>query len=104
MRGARPTIPQWMARCARDTCAGLAEQSRAPKAPGRQVWLPVLWEGYPRQKRHPEAGRFRIWSGRGHTEIAARTVGRVMALTKRVADDIPHGRRQTTPQDPPPPP
>ena len=61
-------------------------------------------EGYPRQKRHPDAGRFRIWSGRGHTEIAARTGGRVMALHNRVADDIPHGRRQTTPQDPPPPP
>ncbi len=36
----------------------------------------------------------------GNTEIAVRTVGRVMALNKRVYDDIPHGRRKTTAPDP----
>ncbi len=38
----RPTINQWIARFARDNFAGLEDQSRAPKAPVRKVWLPVM--------------------------------------------------------------
>lgn len=100
LRVSRPTINQWIARFERDNLAGLEDQSRAPKAPVRKVWLPVMVAVYHLQKRHPDAGRFRIWSVLGNTEISVRTVGRVMALNKRVYDDIPHVRRKTTPPDP----
>jgi transposase InsO family protein len=102
LRVSRPTINQWSARFERDNFAGLEDQSRAPKAPVRKVWLPVMLEVYPLQKRHPDAGRFRIWSVLGNTEISVRTVGRVMALNKRVYADIPPVRRKTTPKDPQP--
>lgn len=102
LRVSRPTINQWIARFEHDNLAGLEDQSRAPKAPVRKVWLPVMLEVYHLQKRHPDAGRFRIWSGLGNTEISVRTVGRVMALNKRVYDDIPHVRRKTPPTDPQP--
>ena len=45
---------------------------------------------YHLQKRHPDAGRFRIWSLLARLDISERTVGRVMALNKQVYDDIPH--------------
>jgi hypothetical protein len=45
---------------------------------------------YHLQKRHPDAGRFRIWSLLGHRDISERTVGRIMALNKRLYHDIPH--------------
>jgi transposase InsO family protein len=61
-----------------------------------------MLEVYHLQKRHPDAGRFRIWSVLGNTEISVPTIGRVMALNKRVYDDIPHVRRNTAAQDPQP--
>src|SRR5262245_48164696 len=42
------------------------------------------------QKRHPDAGEFRIWSLLARPDLSVRTVGRIMALNKRVYDDIPH--------------
>ncbi len=57
---------------------------------------------YHLQKRHPDAGRFRIWSLLGQAEVSVRTIGRVMALNKRVHDDIPHVRRTRDKQDPQP--
>jgi hypothetical protein len=42
-----------------------------------------------RQKRHPDAGEFRLWSLLAKDTISVRTVGRVMALSKHVYDDIP---------------
>jgi transposase InsO family protein len=66
------------------------------------VWLPVMLEVYHLQKRHPDAGRFRLWSLLGNTEISVRTVGRMMALNKQVYDDIPHVRRQAAPKAPQP--
>jgi hypothetical protein len=48
-------------------------------------------EIYHLQKRHPDAGEFRIWSLLANDDILVRTVGRVMALNKQVYDDIPHG-------------
>ena len=47
-------------------------------------------EVYHLQKRHPDAGEFRIWSLLANDTISVRTVGRVMALNKQVYDDIPH--------------
>jgi len=99
---ARPTINQWIGRFERDNLSSLEDHSRAPKAPVRKVWLPLMLEVYHLQKRHPDAGRFRMWSVLGHTEISVRTVGRVMALNKRVYDDIPHVRRNVAPKDPQP--
>lgn len=94
LRVSRPTINEWIGRFERDHLASLEDMSSAPKAPQRKVWLPVMLEVYHLQKRHPDAGRFRIWSLLGKTEISERTVGRVMALNKRVYPDIPHVRRK----------
>jgi transposase InsO family protein len=70
--------------------SSLEDKKSGPKSPERKVWLPVMLEVYHLQKRHPDAGRFRIWSVLGNPEISERTVGRVMALNKRVYPDIPH--------------
>ena len=57
---------------------------------------------YHLQKRHPDAGEFRIWSLLARPDLSVRTVGRIMALNKQVYDDIPHVRRRG-PQPPPQP-
>src|SRR5712691_5868106 len=85
----RPTINTWIARFERDNGASLADQSSAPHTPARKVWLPVMLEMYHLQKRHPDAGGFRIWSLRGHTDLSVRTVERMMALNRQVYPDIP---------------
>jgi transposase InsO family protein len=59
-------------------------------------------EVYHLQKRHPDAGRFRIWSLLARPEISERTVGRVMALNKQLYDDIPHVRSSRVKLDPAP--
>ena len=102
LRVSRPTINEWIGRFERDNLASLEDHSSAPKAPVRKVWLPVMLEVYHLQKRHPDAGRFRIWSVLGNPEISERTVGRVMALNKRVYTDIPHLRPKTARKAPQP--
>jgi transposase InsO family protein len=65
------------------------------------VWFPVMVAVYHLQKRHPDAGEFRIWSLLARPDLSVRTVGRIMALNKRVYDDIPHVRKtgpKPTPQ------
>src|SRR5256886_15461778 len=61
-------------------------------------------EVYHLQKRHPDAGAFRIWSLLANDTIAVRTVGWVMALNKQVYDDIPHvpSKQAKPPPGPPP--
>jgi transposase InsO family protein/transposase len=94
----RPTINEWISRFEAEDLASLdtedltnlEDRSHAPKTPRRKVWLPVMLEIYHLQKRHPDSGRFRIWSLLGRPEIHERTVGRVMALNKRLYPDIPH--------------
>jgi transposase InsO family protein len=98
----RPTIDRWIHRFEAEHFAGLVDKSFAPKAPARKVWLPLMLEVYHLQKRHPDAGEFRIWSLLGNTEISVRTVGRIMALNRQVYDDIPHRPIQDTPKDPRP--
>jgi Winged helix-turn helix/Integrase core domain len=89
----RPTITMWITRFEAENAASLEDKSRAPTAPGRKVWLPLMVEIYHLQKRHPDAGGFRIWSLRGTTDLSVRTVERIMALNRRVYPDIPHRSR-----------
>jgi hypothetical protein len=85
----RPTINTWIARFERDNGTSLEDKSSAPHTPARKVWLPVMLEIYHLQKRHPDAGGFRIWSLRGQTDLSVRTVERIMALNRQVYPDIP---------------
>jgi transposase len=98
----RPTITAWIRRFEAEELAGLADKSRAPHAPARKTWLPLMIEIYHLQKRHPDAGRFRIWSLLARPEISERTVGRVMALNKQLYNDIPHVRSPGAKRDPAP--
>jgi hypothetical protein len=50
----------------------------------RAAWLPAMLEIYHLQKRHPDAGGFRIWSLRGQTDLSVRTVERIMAVNRQV--------------------
>jgi len=59
-------------------------------------------EVYHLQNRHPDAGRFRIWSLLNRDDISVRTVGRVMALNKQVYEDIPHVARHRLKKPPQP--
>ena len=85
----RPTINLWLARFEADNLASLEDRSRAPKTPVRKAWFAVMVEIYHLQKRHPDAGGFRIWSLRGKTDLSVRTVERIMALNRQVYKDIP---------------
>jgi transposase len=98
----RPTVSAWICRFEAEHFAGLVDKSRAPKAPARKVWLALMMEVYHLQKRHPDAGGFRIWSLLARAEISVRTVERIMALNRQVYDDIPHVRHQG-PKPPPQP-
>jgi transposase InsO family protein len=85
----RPTINLWLARFEADNLASLEDRSRAPKTPVRKAWFAVMVEIYHLQKRHPDAGGFRIWSLRGKTDLSVRTVERILALNRQVYKDIP---------------
>jgi hypothetical protein len=98
----RPTIDAWITRFETEHFAGLLTKSRAPKAPARKVWLPLMMDVYHLQKCHPDAGGFRIWSLLARTGISVRTVERIMALNRQVYDDIPHARSQPPKKDPAP--
>jgi hypothetical protein len=58
----RPTVREWVRRVEPEDLAGLADKRRAPKAPARTAWRPLMIAVYHLQKRHPDAGRFRMWS------------------------------------------
>jgi transposase InsO family protein len=98
----RPTIDLWICRFEAEHFAGLQDKSRAPKMPARKGWLPLMIAVYHLQKRHPDAGKFRIWSLLAKPELSVRTVARIMALNKQVYDDIPHVRHKG-PKPPPQP-
>jgi Integrase core domain/Winged helix-turn helix len=92
-RISRPTVDRWIARFETEHFAGLMDHKRGPKSP-RKVWFPVMVAVYHLQKRHPDAGEFRLWSLLARPDLSVRTVGRMMALNKRVYDDIPHVRKK----------
>jgi len=94
LKVSRPTIDLWIRRFEAEHFAGLEDKSRTPHSTPRKVWFPLMVEVYHLQKRHPDAGRFRIWSLLARDEISVRTVGRIMALNKQVYADIPHVARQ----------
>jgi Winged helix-turn helix len=60
----RPTVDTWIRRFEAEHFAGLVDKSRAPKAPVRKIWLPLMVQVYHLQKAHPGAGEFRIVSPR----------------------------------------
>jgi hypothetical protein len=88
----RPTIAAWITRFATAHLAGLPDNSRAPPAPARKVWLPRMIEVDHLQTRPPAAGQFRLWSLLAHPDMSVRTVARIMALNKEVDDEIPQVR------------
>ncbi len=104
MKGSRPTVDRWIRRFEAEHFARLEDKSRAPPTPPRNVWLPLMIEIYHLQKRHPDAGAFRIWSLLANAALSVRTGGRVMALKKQVYDDIPHvpGKSAKSPPGPHP--
>jgi transposase InsO family protein len=95
LRFSRPTVARWIGRLEAEHMAGLEDKSRAPKAPARKAWLALMIDGYHLQKRHPDAGRFRMWSLLARPDISERPVGRVMALNKQVYDDSPQVDKPT---------
>jgi transposase InsO family protein len=90
LRVSRPTVDAWIQRFEAEHFAGLVDKSRAPRAPARKIWLPLMVQVYHLQKAHPDAGEFRIWSLLARSDVSVRTIGRVMALNRLVYDDIPH--------------
>jgi transposase InsO family protein len=90
LKVSRPTVDAWIRRFETEQFAGLLDKSRAPRAPARKIWLPLMVQVYHLQKAHPDAGEFRIWSLLARPDISVRTIGRVMALNRLVYDDIPH--------------
>jgi helix-turn-helix protein len=80
----RPTVDAWVRRFEAEHFAGLVDKSRAPHAPARKVWRPLMVQVYHRQKAPPDAGRFRLWSLLARSDLSARTVGRIMALNTLV--------------------
>jgi len=102
MHVSRPTVDAWIVRFETEHFAGLVAKSRAPKTPARKVWLPLMLQIYQLQKRHPDAGEFRLWSLLANPTISVRTVGRIMAVNKLVYDDIPHVKRAHPPAAPSP--
>jgi transposase InsO family protein len=98
----RPTVDAWIRRFEAEHFAGLVDKSRAPTAPVRKIWLPLMVQVYHLQKAHPDAGEFRIWSLLARSDVSVRTIGRVMALNRLVYDDIPHVPRRGVKQAPGP--
>src|SRR5712664_4115238 len=99
----RPTINAWIARFEADNVASLEDKSRTPKTTVRKAWLPVMVEISHLQKRHPDAGGFRIWSLRGKHDLSVRAIARIMALNRRVYKDIPGTAPQRAPKADPQP-
>jgi hypothetical protein len=98
----RPTVDRWLQRFEAEHWAGLRERTRAPKAPARQVWLPLMRHVYALQQAHPEAGAWRIWSLRARSDRSVRTIGRLRALNRQVSEESPPHRRSGAKKPPQP--
>jgi transposase InsO family protein len=104
LKVSRPTINEWIGRFEADNLESLEDKSPAPQTTRRKAWLPTMVEIYHLQKRHPDAGGFRIWSLRGKTDLSVSTIERIMTLNRQVYNDIPHvgKKRKKTPAQPHP--
>jgi transposase InsO family protein len=92
-----------MARCEADNVDSVEDKSRAPHTTVRQAWLPVRVDLSPLHTRHPDAGGFRLWSRRGPSDLSVRTVERIMAINRRVSQDLPGTAPHRAPQAEPQP-
>jgi transposase len=90
LKVSRPTVNAWIKRFEAEHFAGLLDKKRGPKEPPRKIWLPIMVQVCHRQKVHPDAEEFRIWSLLARSDVSVRTIGRVMALNRLLYDDIPH--------------
>src|SRR5215831_956637 len=88
----RPTRDAWIARWETAHVAGLRDKSRAPQAPARKGWRPLMRRVSHLPKRPPDAGGFRLGSLGATPEISRRTVARIMALNRPREAEIPPGR------------
>ena len=79
----RPTVDRWITRFEAEHLAGLVDHKPGPKVP-RKVWFSTMVEVSHLQKRHPDAGAFRIWSLLARPALSVRTIGRISALNRRV--------------------
>ena len=89
LKVSRPTLDLWIRHFEANEFSGLEDTHRGPHTAPRKVCLALMIDSYHLQKRHRDAGRFRIWSLLARTDISERTVARVIALNKQVYDDIP---------------
>src|SRR5712691_1513492 len=46
----RPTVREWVRRFEQEDLTGLADKSRAPKAPARKAWLPIFPVRFPAEQ------------------------------------------------------
>jgi hypothetical protein len=60
LRVSQPTADARVRRFEAEHFAGLVDKSRAPKAPIRKIWLPLMVQVYHLQKAHLDAGEFRM--------------------------------------------
>ncbi len=86
----RPPSMRWIRRFEAEHFAGLQDKSRAPKAPARKVWLPLMVESITSKSAIRMPGSFASGVCWPTTDISVRTVERIMALNQQVYDDIPH--------------
>jgi hypothetical protein len=66
MHVSQPTVDAWVRRFEAEPFAGLVAKSRAPHAPARKVWLPLMVQVYHLQKAHPMPDGSASSTTRGH--------------------------------------
>jgi Winged helix-turn helix len=92
-RISRPTVDRWIARFETEHCARLMDHKRGPQSP-RKMWLPVMVAVDSSPKAPSRCRRVASLDLLARPALSVRTVGRIMALNKRVYDDIPHVRNK----------
>jgi Winged helix-turn helix len=82
-RISRPTVDRWIACFETNHFAELMDHKRGPQSP-RKVWFSVMVAVYHLQKRHPDAGEFRLWSLLVRPDLSV-----LLALLEVPVDDSP---------------
>jgi hypothetical protein len=86
----RPPVKAWLQRFETAHVAGLVDRRRAPHAPVRTRWRPLMGPVSHLQQAQPDAGACRLWSLRARSDVSVRPIGRVMARHTRLSDALPH--------------